>query len=96
MTHFNLIDWNLVALETIQTLHLVPVSDKPSLDTRGDSQKKGKKRNLGAERESTRRKSLRELYEELSRFYELPAKGASWKCPRLLANGKLGYDHSTL
>ena len=95
MTHFGLIDWNVVALETVQALYPVPASDEPSLGTCSGPQRKGKKRTPDAERESIRRKDIRELYEELSKFYELPAKATTWKCPGLLAKGKLGCDHST-
>lgn len=74
----------------------MPVSDKPSLCSCYGTIKKGKERSPDAERESMRRTGIREVYEELSKFYELPGEGRTWKCPRLLPNGKLAYDHSTL
>lgn len=76
-------------------MHPVPVRDKPSLGKCGSQPRKGKKRTLDAERESVRRKEIRGLYEELSKFYELPKEGTTWKCPRLLSLGKLGCDHLT-
>ena len=97
MTHFNLIDLNVVALKAIEALYQVPASNRHSLGKFGkDLRGQGKKKSLYAEREKRRRKGIRVLYEELGKFYEPPKDGLSWKCPKLLSKGKLGCDHSTL
>ena len=96
MTHFDLIDCNVASLEIIEAFHPKPASDKPSLGGCFGPAKKGKKRGYDAERESARRKGIRELCKELSRFYEPPAENVTWRCPKLLTNSKLGCDHSTL
>ena len=92
MTHFDLIDLNVVALEA---LYQVSASDRPSLRKSGGGQKGKGKRDLFAERERRRRKGIRELYAELGSFYGPPEGGPKWKCPKLLSRGKLGCDHST-
>ena len=91
---FDLIDWNAVALEVIETLYQVPASNEPSLSKCGDGQKGQSKRSADAERENRRRKGTRALNEEISKFYQLPRGELAWKCPRLLSKSEHGRDHS--
>ena len=91
MTHFDLIDLNVVALEAIRALYKVPASNgPPSLGKFGDDL-----RGPRAGREKRRRMGIRVLYEELGKFYEPPKDGLTWTCPKLLSQGKLGCNHST-
>ena len=98
MTHFGLIDWNAVALEAVKELRPVPVSDKPTLAGGYGPQKeeKDKKKSPKAVREDTRRNGIKELYAELSRYYEPPEGTKKWGRPKLRSQSKPGYDHSTL
>ena len=96
MTHFDLIDRNVAALEVVKTLRQAQLSGRSSFGEFGDDREgEGKKRGKDAERERKRRASQRELYEELGRFYELTGTALTWRCPKLLAKGKLCCDHST-
>ena len=95
MTHFDPIDWNVVALGAIEMLYPAPASNEPSLIKCDDGQKVWGERNTEAERENRRRKGIRALNEEISKFYELPEGQLTWKCPRLLSEGEHGSDHST-
>ena len=86
---------NVVALEAIEALYRVPASNGFSLGKFSDDLRgQGKKKTLYAERERRRRKGIRTLYEELSKFYEPSKNGLTWTCPKLLSKGKLDYDHS--
>lgn len=95
MAHFDLIDWNTVALVAIKMLYPVPASNEHSLSKRDDGQKGQNERNIEAVRESRRRNGIRVLNEEISKFYELPEGELAWACPKLLSRGEYGSDHST-
>jgi len=92
MTHFNLIDWNAVALEAVETIR-EPVYPTPRLlKGKGKQTTDGKK----AKAERRRREGTRELNEKLSRYYQLPGEQPAWGCPELLLNGKHWRDRSSL
>jgi len=91
MVHFNLIDWNTVALEAVATIR-EPVYPEHRLF-------KGKTKQIaqvkkGAKAERKRRKGTRELNEKLSRYYPLPGDQGVWRSPELLLKGKHGCDRS--
>ena len=94
--HFDLTDWNPVALGFVRT-HRQPVYDTPRLrkgstPIAGD----GRHRNDRAKNEVRKRAELREVYLELSRYYQLPKGQGQWKCPELLGNGEHGRGHSSV
>jgi hypothetical protein len=91
MAHFDLIDWNAVALEAVMTAR-APVYPEPRL-------LKGKGRRTAEgdkfpDAEHKRREETRELNQELSRYFQLPGAQAVWGCPELVLKGKHGCDHS--
>ena len=89
MTYINLIDWNAVALETIQRRE--PVYSAPKL-VKGKG-KRTTQGNKAPDAEYRRRAGIREVNEQLSRYYEtLDPQG--WKCPDLLVKGKHDHNHS--
>ena len=91
MAHFDLIGRYVVALEALAKIR-VPVYAGPRLlKGAGKRTAQGKK---GADSEHKRRKGTRELNQELSRYYPLPAKKVAWGCPELLLKGKHGRDPS--
>lgn len=53
--------------------------------------KQGKR---AADAEYRRRTAIRELNEELSKYYELEGDQEAWGCPQLLLKGKHVRDHS--
>ena len=91
MTHLDLIDWNAVALEVVETIR-VPMYPGPRL-IRGTGKRslQGKK---APDAEHKRRKGTRELNEELSQYYQLAENQTAWGCPELLLKGKHDRDHS--
>ena len=90
MAHFDLIDWDPVALEVVKTIRM-PVYDEPwLLKGIGKRTAKGKK---GADSEFDRRTGTRGFNEELSRYYQLPENQGIWACPGLLRRGKRRRDH---
>ena len=91
-THLDLIDWNAVALELIETT-LLPVYGTPRL-TRGVGRRKTECR-IDPDAERRRREGTRELHEELSRYFLLGEGQATWSCPELTMEGKHGCDPST-
>jgi len=92
MAHFDLIDWDAVALEVIEMIR-VPVYAAPQLiKGTGKRTAQGKK---APDAEHKKRKVTRKLNRELSRYYELAPKQAGWGCPDLLSKGEHGRDHST-
>jgi len=92
IAHFNLIGWNEVALEVVETIRM-PEYDKPRL-SKGTGRRTAKGKTAPDE-EHRRRTGIRELNEELSRYYLLETNRAAWGCPELLTKGKHGHDHST-
>ena len=86
MEHFDLTDWNPVALEVIQMMW-IPVYDTSRLTT-GTGMRAGPSKKAHTERR--RRQGIRRLSEELSRYYPLPANQSAWGCPELLSKGKHG------
>ena len=53
--------------------------------------KQGKR---AADEEYRRRSAIRELNEELSKYYQLEGDQAAWGCPQLLLEGKHVRGHS--
>ena len=45
-------------------------------------------RNKSAEDNARKRKEIRQVYMELSRYFEVPAGCKEWMCPQLLLRGK--------
>ena len=93
MSHFDLIDWDVVALEVIKTRR-GPVYPKSQLSER----KSGKPRKAGVrgpdlERHDRVREGVRSLYEQISRYYWLPAYEEVWVVTALLEEGRRGIGH---
>jgi len=87
MANFDLIDWNAVALKAVAKIR-VPVYPGPRLlKGKGKLTAEGKK---CAVAEHKRRKGIRGLNQEPSRYYQLPVNQAAWGCPELLLKGKYG------
>jgi len=80
VTHFDLIDWNAVALGVVQTLR-VPMYSEPRL-IKGTGRRTGEGRKA-PDVEHKRRKGIRGLNEELSKYYQLAANQTAWGCPDL-------------
>ena len=62
------------------------------LKGKGTRTKEGSK---GPDSEHKRRTGVRELNEELSKYYQLPGRQTAWGCPELLLKGKRSRDHSS-
>jgi len=91
MAHSNLIDWNAVTLGAVAKSR-APVYPGPRL-LKGKTKRSAQVKK-GAEAERERRKGTRELYEELSQYYLLPAK--MWGTPELLLKGKRCRNRSSI
>lgn len=95
MTHFDLTNWNAVALEAVRLLHPTPVYNVSRLRRGSPSKVQGQKpRNKSAEAEAKVRAETREINEELSRYYELPEDWTEWGCSDILSRGQHGRGHS--
>lgn len=91
MAHFGLIDRDPVALQFVETIR-EPVYETPRLTSgKGTRTARGEK---APDAEQRRREGIRELNEELSRYYPLITSQGAWGCPELLSKGKHGRDHS--
>ena len=86
MAHFDLIGWNAVALEVVKTMW-IPVYNTSQLTT-GTGMRAGPGKKARVERR--RRQGIRQLNEELSKYYPLPVNQSAWGCPELLSMGKHG------
>jgi len=97
MAHFDLIDWNAVAVRVVERTR-APVYPLPRLkkgtgtrSTQGERASGGEHRRKRAlDAENRRRKEIRRLNEQLSRYYELGVNRLVWECPELLSRGKHG------
>ena len=78
-------DFNLVILELLPTFRPA-VYQEPQLLEGQARQFPGATRH--AELERRRRREERALFEELSRYYELPLRQKKWRRPELLKKGK--------
>jgi len=83
--HFDLIDWNEVALEVVETTRMA-VYDTHRLS--GGNGKRTAKGKSAPDAEHRRRKAIRRLNKKLSRYYLLETNQAAWGCPELLKKGK--------
>lgn len=86
-----LIDWNVVALDYVETIR-EPVYDAPRL-ARGAGTRTTEGKDA-PDAEDRRRREIRTLNEELSRYYRLATNQRAWGCPGLLSKGKHGHSHS--
>ena len=92
MVPFKLIDWNAVALEAIREWR-TPVYDTPRLRKAGktDRTAAGEK---NADEGHERRRMLRQLHGELSRYYLLEGKKKTWSTTTLVSKGERENGHS--
>ena len=86
MMCFELTDKNAVALEVIQERHPTPVY--PTHLLKKGTIKKQYFQSKTAEGEAKKRDEIRETYEELSRYFEVPMGCTKWVRPQLLLRGK--------
>ena len=85
MAHFDLIDWNAAALRVVEQTR-TPVYARPQLQKgTGTRSTQGKR---ASDAEHRRRRAIRGLNEELSRYYQLGVNQSIWECPELLSRGK--------
>lgn len=91
MVHFDLIEWDAVALEAVKTNRLPVYAGPRLIKGTGKRTAEGK---TAPDLEYEKRKGTRDSNEELSRYYELAPKQAAWGCPALLSRGKHDCDHS--
>ena len=85
MAHFDLIDWNAAALGVLERTR-APVYALPRLKKGTAARSTQGKR--ASDAEDRRRKEIRRLNEELSRYYQLGVNQSVWGCPDLLLRGK--------
>jgi hypothetical protein len=91
MAHSNLIDRNTVALEAIKERR-GPIYHKSRLRKgRSERTKAGVRDN---DEECQRRRAIRRLHEELSKYYPLQAGKVLWTARALVSEGKHENDHS--
>ena len=92
MAHFKLIDWNAVALGAIREWRK-PIYTKPLLRKAGKTERTaaGEK---NADEGHERRRMLRQLHGELSRYFLLQGKKKSWSTTTLVSKGEREDDHS--
>ena len=95
MVHFDLTDWNAVARDVVQMLRPVPVYSTSKLH-KGSTPISRDNRSNHAQNEAKRREAQREIFQDLSRYYELPRRKKQWRCPQILDNGKHGHSHSSV
>ena len=81
----HLIDWNAAALRVVEQTR-TPVYARPQLQKgTGTRSTQGKR---ASDAEHRRRRAIRGLNEELSRYYQLGVNQSIWECPELLSRGK--------
>ena len=89
-TDSDLIDWIVVALEVVGGRR-GPIYPEPRLlSGRGERTAAGRR---GPDAEYERRKEIRRLNEELSRYYSLGEDGEVWTAPTLLMKGRHENNH---
>ena len=92
MAHFDLIDWNAVALGVVELTRTPVYAEHRLKKGTGTRSAQGKR---APDAECKRRREIRELNEKLSRYYQLGVGRSEWRCPKLLSKGKHGVIAST-
>jgi len=85
MAHLDLIDWNAAALRVVEQTR-APVYAGPRL--KGGPSTRSTQGKRASDAEHRRRRGIRGLNEELSRYYQLGVNQSLWGCPELLSRGK--------